>query len=139
LNKNSRTASVSVSIVGTTDVVNNIYTWAQSRIGVIDYKPAQHAVTEECKIFQLAVRQGMEFLKHLYDESSVHTRLDRKFAKYQKISSGDRMTREIAPYETRMACKTSRRRTPPASHVIPALKKHTRYGSKKASKDDGIV
>lgn len=128
-NKNSKTASVSVTIVGTANLIERIYTWAELKIGTILYKPSNHHSTPGCRIFNLCIRQAMVFLSELYVDSTENTRLDRKYIMYSRIVSGGRRTRNIVPYDQRMPCKTNRKRRPYINNAGPAplLKPRTRH------------
>jgi hypothetical protein len=139
-NKNSRTASVSISIVGTDSMIQEILNWANKNIGRIDYKPSDHHSTSGCSIFNLAVRQGIQFLAKLYEGSTEETRLDRKFEIFNRIFNGERKVREIAPYEERMVCKTDRKRRfqPGIKEAAPILP-HQAYRIADRNKGNGIV
>lgn len=108
-NKNSRTASVSITIVSTEDVINHIFKYAEKILGPITYMPSNHAVTKGVKVFNLCIRQGLQFLEHLYEDSEEPVRLDRKYSIFYRIMTGGRKTREIIPYKDRMPVKSTRK------------------------------
>jgi len=111
LNKNSLKSSIMVTIVSTKAFVDWLTLYAQSLFGEIRYKPSLHP-NGETMVFNLGTLKAIEFLRNLYEDSSVETRLDRKYEKFEPISRGVRKTRELIPYDQRMVCKTDRRRKP---------------------------
>lgn len=111
LNKNSLKSSIAVTIVSTKALVDWLTLYAESLFGEIRYKPSLHT-NGETMIFNLGTVKAIEFLRHLYEDSSVETRLDRKYEKFEPISRGIRKTRILIPYDQRVVCKTSRRRKP---------------------------
>lgn len=110
MNKNSITASVIYNIVGTADVVGFVYDWSSSKLGQINYKPTNHPTSAGIRVFNLGTKLALEFLNIIYENSNVEIYLDRKFEIYKRVTTGQRKTRELAPYDQRVVCKTSRRR-----------------------------
>lgn len=111
MNRNSLTASYGVTMLGTEDFVRKVSEVVEPHLSrPISYKPAMHT-NGLTRIFNLATVQAGEFLKWIYQCSTPSTRLDRKYALYDKICvRGERKTRELPPYDERNVCKTSRRR-----------------------------
>lgn len=101
-NKNSTTASYTVTMVGTDNFVTHCKTVVEPHLSrEIKYKASTHT-NGETKIFNLSTRQAKEFLDWIYGCSTEETRLDRKYEMYHRICVQNiRKTRKLPPYGQR--------------------------------------
>ena len=132
-------ASIHVTIVGTESIVLGVKRWATEELGEIKYQPT-FLVNGETMVFNLGTRLALLFLRKLYENSTEQTRLDRKYSIFYRITNGQRMTRELPPYDQRMPVSTDRRRGKRVEKSVANRNYRLKQKMlKEALKGDGIV